>query len=118
VAKIAELIGMSTLRFDAEDVVMSTIPSIIANLPFIQFLHLACHGLQDVTDALKSGFCLHDNTLTISDIMNLNLGSSAFMAFLSACETAKGDPNQPNEVIHLAAALLFAGFRSIVATMW
>ena len=43
------------------------------------------------------------------------------LAFLSACETAKGDSKTPDEAIHLAATLLFqlfAGFRGVVATMW
>jgi CHAT domain-containing protein len=42
----------------------------------------------------------------------------AFLAFLSACETAKGDNEQPDQAMHLAAAMLFSGFKSIVATMW
>jgi CHAT domain-containing protein len=40
------------------------------------------------------------------------------LAFLSACETAKGDEGTPDEAMHLAAAVLFAGFRGVVATMW
>jgi hypothetical protein len=26
--------------------------------------------------------------------------------------------NQPDQAIHLAAAMLFAGFKSVIATMW
>ena len=80
-------------------------------------LHLACHGIQDEIDALNSGFLLQDDILTIAKIMPLSL-PNAFFAFLSACETAKGDINQPDQVIHLAAAMLFVGFKSVVATMW
>jgi CHAT domain-containing protein len=40
------------------------------------------------------------------------------LAFLSACETAKGDEAVPDEALHLAATLMFAGFRAVVATMW
>ncbi|KAF8872483.1 hypothetical protein CPB84DRAFT_1854456 [Gymnopilus junonius] len=40
------------------------------------------------------------------------------LAFLSACETAKGDEKIPDEAMSLAASLLFSGFRSVVATMW
>jgi CHAT domain-containing protein len=80
-------------------------------------VHLACHGLQDVSDATQSGFCLGDGRLTISKLMKLRL-DDAFLAFLSACETAKGDQNQPDQVMHLAAAMLFSGFKSVVATMW
>jgi CHAT domain-containing protein len=81
------------------------------------FVHIACHGKQNVADALSSGFCLSDGNLSISQLMNLDLKDS-FFAFLSACETAKGDEKQPDQIVHLAAAMLFVGFRSVVATMW
>jgi hypothetical protein len=79
--------------------------------------HIACHGTQDAADAHSSGFCLSDGNLTVSHLMDLDL-KDAFFAFLSACETAKGDEKQPDQTIHLAAAMLFVGFRSVVATMW
>jgi CHAT domain-containing protein len=81
------------------------------------FVHIACHGKQNIVDALSSGFCLSDGSLSISELMNLDLKDS-FFAFLSACETAKGDEKQPDQIVHLAAAMLFVGFRSVVATMW
>jgi CHAT domain-containing protein len=79
--------------------------------------HIACHGMQDTKAALSSGFYLSDGTLTITRLMDLNL-KNTFFAFLSACETAKGDKEQPDQIVHLAAAMLFVGFRSVVATMW
>jgi CHAT domain-containing protein len=40
-------------------------------------------------------------------------------AFLSACHTAAINvDNTPDEAIHLAAALQFCGFRSVVGTLW
>jgi hypothetical protein len=80
-------------------------------------VHIACHGNQNATHALSSGFCLSDESLNISRLMDLDL-KDAFFAFLSACETAKGDEKQPDQTVHLAAAMLFVGFRSIVGTMW
>jgi CHAT domain-containing protein len=80
-------------------------------------VHLACHGVQDRQDPLQSGFCLSDGKLTVSELMNIKL-DRAFLAFLSACETAKGDQDQPDQAIHLAAAMLFCGFRSVIGTMW
>jgi CHAT domain-containing protein len=80
-------------------------------------VHLACHGIQDPIDSTQSGFCLGDGRLTIAKLMELNL-EHAFLAFLSACETAKGDKEQPDQAMHLAAAMLFSGFKSVVATMW
>jgi CHAT domain-containing protein len=86
-------------------------------LPRANIVHLACHGVQDQEDPLDSGFFLGDGKLAVSDLMDLRL-DRAFLAFLSACETAKGDKDQPDQVIHLAATMLFCGFRSVVATMW
>lgn len=86
-------------------------------IPECSILHLACHGYQDPRAPLESGFMMHDKLLTVSMLLALNL-SNAFMAFLSACETAKGDRNQPDQAIHLAATMLFAGFTSVVGTMW
>lgn len=80
-------------------------------------LHLACHGKQDPKNALESGFAMHDGLLTISKLMQVEM-PNAFFAFLSACESATGDRRQPHETVHLAASMLFAGFKSVLATMW
>lgn len=95
----------------------TTVKSLATGLTTANIAHLACHGVQDTDDALQSGFCLGDGKLTVSKLMDLKLDNS-FLAFLSACETATGDSRQPDQVIHLAAAMLFAGFKSVVATMW
>ncbi|KAF9458486.1 CHAT domain-containing protein, partial [Collybia nuda] len=80
-------------------------------------VHLACHGQQDALNPLESGFCVEDGRLTVAQLMEQN-SQKAFFAFLSACETAKGDSSQPDQSVHLAAAMLFAGFKSVVGTMW
>jgi CHAT domain-containing protein len=59
-------------------------------LPETSILHLACHGIQNAENPLDSGFLLRDGILTISRLMEKPL-TNAFLAFLSACETAKGD---------------------------
>jgi CHAT domain-containing protein len=95
----------------------ATVERVTDRIKPANFVHLACHGIQDPTKALESGFFLRDGMLTISKLMELELDQPWF-AYLSACETAKGDAEQPDQVIHLAAAMLFAGFKSVVATMW
>jgi CHAT domain-containing protein len=86
-------------------------------LPEASILHLACHGYQNPEQPLDSGFVMHDEMLTVAQLMSLRL-PKAFLAFLSACETAKGDANQPDQAVHLAAAMFFSGFKSIIGTMW
>jgi CHAT domain-containing protein len=63
---------------------------LLANLPDTTILHLACHGHQNPENALQSGFVMSDKMLTIESLIPVPL-PHAFMAFLSACETAKGD---------------------------
>jgi CHAT domain-containing protein len=110
-------IVMSTSALVANDVYApSMVHSVLAQAPSAHILHLACHGHQH-EDPLQSYFALHDGRLTISALMDLKL-PNAMLAYLSACETAKGDKKQPDQAVHLAASMLFCGFRSVVATMW
>jgi hypothetical protein len=95
----------------------ATVEWVTERIQSASFVHLACHGLQHQTNALESGFYLSDDKLTISKLMEIELDRPWF-AYLSACETAKGDAEQPDQVMHLAAAMLFAGFKHVVATMW
>jgi tetratricopeptide (TPR) repeat protein len=67
-----------------------TAGALLDKLPEATILHLACHGRQDPDNALNSGFVMSDEMLTIERLMRVPL-PRAFMAFLSACETAKGD---------------------------
>jgi CHAT domain-containing protein len=95
----------------------TTVQGLLDGLPDANILHLACHGSQNATNPLESAFHLRDGSLTIAQIMPVPL-PRAFLAFLSACETARGDMNYAEQVIHLGAAMLFAGFKSVVGTMW
>jgi CHAT domain-containing protein len=106
-------VSMNEYDFHQTATLASTSDSLISST----FAHIACHGIQHPTDPLSSGFCLQDGNLTVSQLMELDLKDS-FLAFLSACETAKGDWKQPDQTVNLAATMLFVGFRSVVATMW
>lgn len=53
----------------------------------------------------------------LSSIIKLSLPHAEF-AFLSACETATGDKLLEEESVHLAAGMLLAGYRGVIATMW
>lgn len=95
----------------------AAVRDVLDNFTQTHILHLASHGYQDEANALNTGFVMSDGMLTLSDIVSLNL-PNAFLAFLNACETAKGDETRSDQVIHLAAAMLFAGFRTVIGTMW
>jgi hypothetical protein len=81
------------------------------------WVHFACHGRQDLERPASGGVAVHDGLLTVSDIAGERL-ENAELAFLSACETAVGGIRVPDEAIHLAAALQFAGYQHVIATLW
>ncbi|OJA08219.1 hypothetical protein AZE42_13630 [Rhizopogon vesiculosus] len=63
---------------------------------------------------------MSDGPVTITDIIGLQrprLQNPEF-AFLSACHTTVGHASSPDEAIHLAAAMQFSGFRSVIGSMW
>jgi CHAT domain-containing protein len=95
----------------------ATIDQVTQSFELAHLVHIACHGIQDTKQPLDSAFYLSDKRLTVDRLMRLNL-KDTLLAFLSACETAKGDSHQPDQTIHLASAMLFMGFKSVIATMW
>jgi CHAT domain-containing protein len=114
---IATIAGTHNVNIVSHLASATTVSRTIETIKEANIMHLACHGIQDHENATRSGFCLGDGRLTISDLMELNI-KDGFLAFLSACETARGSEDQPDQAMHLAAAMLFVGFKSVVATMW
>jgi CHAT domain-containing protein len=94
----------------------ATVDRVLQDLPEHAWLHVAGHGHQDLADPSNSGLSLHDRRLTVTELTGLRLDNAQF-AFLSACE-ASAATRIPDEAIHPAAALQFAGFRHVVATLW
>jgi len=82
-----------------------------------QWVHLACHGMPNRQKPFESSFAMRDGPLTISHFMRPSLQQPEF-AFLSACHTTVGYESSPDEAIHLAAAMQFSGFRSVIGSMW
>jgi CHAT domain-containing protein len=79
-------------------------------------LHLACHAAQ-ADRPLESALLMSDGGLSIQELMTIHL-PDAVLTFLSACQTARGSERQPDQAVHLAASMLFCGFRSVIGTMW
>ena len=84
-----------------------------------QFVHFICHGTLEAKKPFDAGFELHANErLTLLDIVRSQLPAAEF-AFLSACHTAElTEGSSAEEGLHLAAAVQYCGFRSVVGTMW
>lgn len=94
----------------------ATLENVLLRLPAASIVHFACHGTQS-SDPLKSALHLQNGQLTLDMIMHQNLPNSS-IAILSSCHSAAGDQDQPDETIHLGAAMLAAEFQSVIATMW
>jgi len=97
----------------------ATPPAALARLRDHRFAHIACHGILEPGRPFEASFKLHGGKrLPLLDIVRSQLPDAEF-AFLSACHTAGlTDESIEDEVLHLAAAMQFCGFRSVVGTMW
>jgi CHAT domain-containing protein len=109
------------------DIAHATVAAALLHLRESSIVHFASHRQQDIKHPLDSALILSDGLLKVSDIMcqpeheadaTEKIIKSMSLAFLNECETAKGDETTPDEAMHLAATLMFAGFRGVVATMW
>ncbi|MEV4339091.1 CHAT domain-containing protein [Streptomyces sp. NPDC049590] len=84
-------------------------------------LHFAGHAAHVPADPVRSGLYCADHAdagpLTVEEIARLRL-ERVRLAFLSACETARGAAAVPDEAVHLAGALQLAGYPHVVAAQW
>ncbi|KAF8893013.1 CHAT domain-containing protein [Infundibulicybe gibba] len=95
----------------------ATVENVAAQLRSSRWLHLGCHGQQSALDPLQSGLILYDGQLSLNQIIRMQLHDAEFV-FLSACQTAMGDAKLPNEAMHLAGGMIFAGFKGAIGTLW
>ncbi|KAH8105057.1 TPR-like protein [Phellopilus nigrolimitatus] len=92
---------------------------VIDNIRDHDWVHFACHGKLNSKEPFLHAFKLFgEDRLTLLDIIQSNLPNAEF-AFLSACHSAgQIVDGAREEVLHLAAAMQFCGFRSVIGTMW
>ena len=97
----------------------ATPASVLDNLRDHQFVHFICHSALETEKPFDAGFELYgDERLTLLDIVRSRLPAAEF-AFLAACHTAElTEGSSADEGLHLAAAVQYCGFRSVVGTMW
>jgi CHAT domain-containing protein/Tfp pilus assembly protein PilF len=85
-------------------------------------VHFACHARADGVDPLGSGLLLSpagsdEGLLTAADVVS-KWRLRADVVMLSACETAVGQVRRYEGMYGLARAFLFAGSRSVGASLW
>jgi len=88
-----------------------------------RLLHFATHGFVNTSKPELSGILLAQDTTTSEDgilfsgeIFNLNL--NADLTVLSACETGLGKLIEGEGLIGLTRALLYAGTKNIIVSLW
>ncbi|KAN0130705.1 CHAT domain containing protein [Lactarius tabidus] len=97
---------------------MATPETVIGGLREHRFAHFVCHGLLETGKPFDASLELHEDNLTLLNIVGSQLPAAEF-AFLSACHTAElTEGSVADEGLHLAAAMQYCGFRSVVGTMW
>lgn len=109
--------GEHKVQVDHLSANQATLDVVSGAMATYNWVHLTCHGIHDVDSPLQSAFILQDGKLPLGMLMGKTL-ENAQLAFLSACQTATGDIELPNESVHLTAGMLVSGFPSVVGTMW
>lgn len=119
---IAGIIGERTTVLSeskaSEQVLKST------DLLTYNILHFATHGLVSLEAPERSSLLLttegendgEDGLLQAREVYQLKISSS--LVTLSACQTARGQILQGEGVRSLAQAFIYAGSRSVVASLW
>ena len=111
---INEVIGPVTLLVGER----ATLENVENEIRTANWVHFACHGVQNAVYPTKSALLLAgDDILTLEKLASLQIPHGE-LAFLSACQTAKGDVGLPDEAIHLSAGMLVSGYKGVIATMW
>ncbi|MEV4630381.1 CHAT domain-containing protein [Micromonospora sp. NPDC049523] len=105
----------------------ATTSAVLAALGQHSWAHFACHARQDFDHPSASALHLSDGRLSVLDLSSspalaarsgAGATAGADLAYLSACRTAAGGRDLPDEAIHLTAALQLAGYRHVIGSQW
>ncbi|KAF8217960.1 CHAT domain-containing protein [Mycena galopus ATCC 62051] len=115
IIKIVSLVGEQNVQSLLGN--QATVEAVKLQLQDYSWVHLACHGQQNLHDPPKSCLQLYDGILDLETILRMSLSHAEFV-FLAACQTAMGDAELANESFHLGGGFIAAGFRGAIGTMW
>ncbi len=85
------------------------------------YIHLATHGFMDHKQPMFSFVLFNpsdtdDGYLTVNEIFELSL--NAELVVLSACQTGLGELSEGDEVVGLSRAILYAGSKNTIVSLW
>jgi len=81
------------------------------------WIHLVCHGEQDLSSPSEGRLQMHDGPLTVRRLTRHH-AQQGQLAVLSGCETVRGGVELADEAITLASAIQLAGFQHVIGTLW
>ena len=102
---------------------MATKHEVLKRISSVALVHIAAHGKMETGEVILAPNTTRDNPqpqekaylLTMKDV--IEAGLRARLVVLSCCHTARGEV-MAEGVVGMARALLAAGARSVVATLW
>ena len=102
---------------------MATKDEVLKRISSVALVHIAAHGKMETGEVILAPNTTRDNPqpqekdylLTMNDVMETGL--RARLVVLSCCHTARGEV-MAEGVVGMARALLSAGARSVVVTLW
>ncbi|XP_066024894.1 tetratricopeptide repeat protein 28-like [Pocillopora verrucosa] len=102
---------------------MATKDEVLKRISSVALVHIAAHGKMETGEVILAPNTIRDNPqpqekdylLTMKDV--IEAGLRARLVVLSCCHTARGEV-MAEGVVGMARALLGAGARSVVVTLW
>jgi tetratricopeptide (TPR) repeat protein len=133
----AEISHLADYRKQGEVIQAQSVEAIIEAAPRCNFVSFACHGRYDTENPYNAGVIVErtggeisgvgstgnslDSTyrkLTAGDCMTRLSLDACRLAILSACESGLPNLHESGEMTGLPSALLVAGAKSVIASLW
>jgi CHAT domain-containing protein/tetratricopeptide (TPR) repeat protein len=105
---------------ERDEATRATLATVTREAPNYDYVHFACHGRLDLSEPLQSHLLLAKSELLTTEriLESLRLPRTRLVV-MSACETGLVNPSDlANEYIGLSGALLQAGARAVIVSLW
>jgi CHAT domain-containing protein len=104
-----------------EEATETRLTEALASRPRWSAVHLACHGLVDAKEPLRTSLAVTpdektDGHLTVLEVCGMRV--PADLVALSACDTARGKVFKAEGVVGLTRAFMLAGAPRVIVSLW
>jgi tetratricopeptide (TPR) repeat protein len=116
---IIDLLGESSVTALTDET--ATSEDILNNLGTHLWVHVGCHGFQDLEEPWNGGLVpfdwMNNGIVRLTDMIGRS-ATNGELVFLSACKTAVGGVGNADEAVSLSAALYCMGWDHVVGSLW